>query len=80
MTFQWPFLQRLLLKLGFPDKFVQRIMTCVVSVSYSLEINSSLGGWFMRGKGLRQDDPLSPDLFVLIMEFLNRKLQKIARV
>lgn len=36
---KWPFLEKMLLELGFSNLFVSRIMGCVRSVSYSILIN-----------------------------------------
>ncbi|XP_062099754.1 uncharacterized protein LOC133805589 [Humulus lupulus] len=77
-TVSWDFLEALLTAFNFPGKFVQRVMSCVRSTTYSLSMNGRVQGSFKGEKGLRQGDPLSPLLFVLIMEYLTRRLQLAA--
>lgn len=57
---------------------VQWIMECVSSPSYSVLINGEVEGFFKGSRGLRQGDPISPFLFVLVMEMFTRKLQRAA--
>ncbi|CAI8607234.1 unnamed protein product [Vicia faba] len=54
-------------------------MILVKSVSYRYKVNNSLTGHLPAKRELRQGDPLSLMLFVLIMEYLHRLLQKIGR-
>lgn len=50
----------------------------VQTVSYRYKLNSSISGNLQAQWGLRQGDLLSPLWFVLVMEYLNRTLQKLA--
>ena len=46
-------------------------------MSYSILVNGELMGDIRPSRGLRQGDPLSPYLFLLCLEGLNRMLQKV---
>ncbi|XP_062114408.1 uncharacterized protein LOC133825493 [Humulus lupulus] len=71
-TVDWNFVEDMLNALNFPARFVQLVMICIKSTSYSLLMNGRIQGGFQGAKGLRQGDPLSPLIFVLIMEYLTR--------
>lgn len=66
------YIRMLLTHLGFPYLFIKRIMSCITEVSYSILLNGSPTPFFTAERGLRQGCPLSPLLFLLIMEGLSR--------
>lgn len=78
-TISWDFLRRILQDMQFPNTFVDWIMACVTSPSYSLKINGEIVGFFKGKRGLRQGDPMSPSLFVICMEYLSRSLNRVTR-
>ncbi|XP_073152575.1 uncharacterized protein [Henckelia pumila] len=71
---EWQFLQALMDRLGFDPMWIQKIMNCVKSVSYSFKVNDLIAGPILPTRGLRQGDPLSPFLFVLCAQGLSALL------
>jgi hypothetical protein len=71
---EWPFLQAIMQKLGFPPRIVGLVMQCVRSVQFSVKVNGNLLEPFNPSRGLRQGDPMSPYLFLLCGEGLSALL------
>jgi len=51
------------------------IMGCVVSTTYSILVNGKASKFFKSERGIRQGCPLSPLLFILVMEALSLLLK-----
>jgi hypothetical protein len=64
----WPFLLSILRQRGFGPRWIGWITLMLRSASTQVLINSSAGCAFLHARGLRQGDPLSPLLFVLVMD------------
>jgi hypothetical protein len=72
----WDFLLALLHRCGFLETWRKWIHFCISTVRFSIMINGSSCGFFESSRGLRQGDSLSPLLFVVVMEALNKLLMR----
>lgn len=73
---EWECLARIMERLGFDGKVIHLILQCVATTSLTPLINGSRAKTIFPQRGLRQGDPISPYLFLFIMEGFSRLMGK----
>ncbi|GMI69838.1 hypothetical protein HRI_000653100 [Hibiscus trionum] len=72
---EWSFLRDVMLRMGFAKDWVNLILRCVSSVSFTVRVNGSLSHEFFPSRGIRKGDPLSPFLFLICSQVLSVALE-----
>lgn len=78
-TVNWGFLDHMMHKLGLNETWRSWIRQCLSSGTTSVLVNGSPTKEFKLGRGLRQGDPLSPLLFLIVAEGLNGMISSAKR-
>ena len=73
----WEALLDLLKRIGFWARWCRWIRTCISTVQFSILVNGSPVKFFGSSKGLRQGDPLSPMLFLVMMEVFSKMMKRV---
>ncbi|BFG35167.1 hypothetical protein CerSpe_214410 [Prunus speciosa] len=73
---EWDFVKEVLHKLGFDSTWVRLVMRCITSVRFTVLLNGKAGIPFKPTRGIRQGDPISPYIFILVSDVLSSMLNK----
>lgn len=73
---KWSFIEAMLRKMGFNERWIRLVMQCIILVSFSIVLNGKLSGHFSPKRGIRQGVLLSPYIFILVTEALSNMLKE----
>ena len=73
----WEAFLDLLKRMGFGVRWCRWIRTCISTVQFSVLFNGSPANFFGSSRGLKQGDPLSPMLFLIMMEVFSKMMQRV---
>eukprot|EP00253_Pinus_taeda_P026164 PITA_26164 len=72
----WNYLEKVLESFSFNRRWIDWIHSMVSSPNFSILVNGTPSKTFNASRGIRQGDPLSPFLFILVAEGLGRFIKK----
>jgi hypothetical protein len=73
---EWAFVESIMRKMGFSERWIALLMECICTVKYSVLIDGVPKGFISPTRGIRQGDPLSLYVFLLCAEGLSAMLRQ----
>ena len=71
---EWGFIRQVMKKMGFHEKWIELIMHCITSISYSILVNGVAYGSITPTRG----DPISPYIFLLCADAFSSLINNAA--
>ena len=68
---KWSYLEVVMRKMCFGEQWIELMMVCIKTVTYSILVNREPKGLITPTRGIHQGDPLSSFLFLLCIEGLH---------
>ena len=76
---EWGFIEKVMERMGFHERWIGLVMHCISTASYSILISGVAYGSIIPTRGLYQGDPLSSYLFLLCADGLSSLINNAAR-
>lgn len=71
----WQFLCKIMLAFDFDKKWINGVFECISTPKFSILINGKPTCFFSCSRGIRQGDPISPFLYIIMVEALGRAIK-----
>ena len=76
---EWGFIKQVMENMGFHEKWINLIMHCITTISYSILINGVAYGNIIPTRDLHQGDPISPYIFLLCADGFSSLINNATR-